>query len=84
MYRQTQTLGSSGRQIAVASSLPYQQFTRSYIKQQIHDVRVLGDAAVLAQKPRTQQLLGWYTRVVTTLDEYYRPEHECLYRKGQG
>ena len=60
------------------------QFTRSYIKQQIDYVRALGDAAVLAQPPRTQQLLGWYTRVVTSLDEYYRPENERLYRKGQG
>jgi ectoine hydroxylase-related dioxygenase (phytanoyl-CoA dioxygenase family) len=60
------------------------QFTRSYIKQQIDYVRALGDVAVLAQLPRTQQLLGWYTRVVTSLDEYYRPEDERLYRKGQG
>lgn len=60
------------------------QFTRSYIKQQIDYVRALGDAAVLQQKPRTQQLLGWYTRVVTSLDEYYRSENERLYRKGQG
>jgi ectoine hydroxylase-related dioxygenase (phytanoyl-CoA dioxygenase family) len=60
------------------------QFTRSYIKQQIDYVRALGDAVVLAQPPRTQQLLGWYTRVVTSLDEYYRPEAERLYRRGQG
>lgn len=60
------------------------QFTRSYIKQQIDYVRALGDEVVLAQAPRTQQLLGWYTRVVTSLDEYYRPEQERLYRKGQG
>jgi ectoine hydroxylase-related dioxygenase (phytanoyl-CoA dioxygenase family) len=60
------------------------QFTRSYIKQQIDYVRALGDATVLAQKPRTQQLLGWYTRVVTSLDEYYRSENERLYRKNQG
>ena len=60
------------------------QFTRSYIKQQIDYVRALGDDVVLAQLPRTQQLLGWYTRVVTSLDEYYRPENERLYRKGQG
>ena len=60
------------------------QFTRSYIKQQIDYVRALGDEVVLAQQPRTQQLLGWYTRVVTSLDEYYRPEQERLYRKGQG
>jgi ectoine hydroxylase-related dioxygenase (phytanoyl-CoA dioxygenase family) len=60
------------------------QFTRSWIKQQIDYVRALGDEAILAQAPRTQQLLGWYTRVVTSLDEYYRPTEERLYRKDQG
>lgn len=60
------------------------QFTRSYVKQQIDYVRALGDKIILPQKPRTQQLLGWYTRVVTSLDEYYKPEAERLYRKGQG
>jgi ectoine hydroxylase-related dioxygenase (phytanoyl-CoA dioxygenase family) len=61
-----------------------QQFTRSYVKQQIDYVRALGDSAVLQQQPRTQQLLGWYTRIVTSLDEYYRPSDERLYRAGQG
>jgi len=60
------------------------QFTRSYVKQQIDYVRALGDAAVAQLPPRTQQLLGWYTRVVTSLDEYYRPGPERLYRAGQG
>jgi len=60
------------------------QFRRSYIKQQVDYVRALGDAVVQAQPPRTQQLLGWYTRVVTSLDEHYRPEPERLYRSGQG
>lgn len=60
------------------------QFTRSYIKQQIDYVRALGAEAVQAQPPRTQQLLGWYTRVVTSLDEYYQPEERRLYRRGQG
>jgi ectoine hydroxylase-related dioxygenase (phytanoyl-CoA dioxygenase family) len=61
-----------------------QQFTRSYIKQQIDYVRALGEQCMLGQRPRTQQLLGYFTRVVTCLDEYYRPESERLYRKGQG
>jgi ectoine hydroxylase-related dioxygenase (phytanoyl-CoA dioxygenase family) len=61
-----------------------QQFTRSYIKQQIDYVRALGDAAILGLPARTQQLLGYYTRVVTSLDEYYRPGPERLYRSGQG
>jgi ectoine hydroxylase-related dioxygenase (phytanoyl-CoA dioxygenase family) len=61
-----------------------QQFTRSWIKQQVDYVRALGDEFVIAQRPRTQQLLGWYTRAVTSLDEYYRPPEERLYRAGQG
>jgi ectoine hydroxylase-related dioxygenase (phytanoyl-CoA dioxygenase family) len=60
------------------------QFTRSFIKQQIDYVRALGDDVVTRQPPRTQQLLGWYTRVVTSLDEYYQPEEKRLYRRGQG
>jgi ectoine hydroxylase-related dioxygenase (phytanoyl-CoA dioxygenase family) len=60
------------------------QFTRSFIKQQVDYVRALGDDVVTAQPERTQQLLGWYTRVVTSLDEYYRPAEERLYRGGQG
>ena len=60
------------------------QFTRSFIKQQMDYVRALGGEQVLAQEPRTQQLLGWYTRTPTSLDEYYRPPEERLYRSGQG
>ena len=60
------------------------QFTRSFFKQQIDYVRLLGDEAIEALPARTQQLLGWYTRVVTSLDEYYRPAHERLYRADQG
>jgi ectoine hydroxylase-related dioxygenase (phytanoyl-CoA dioxygenase family) len=60
------------------------QFTRSYIKQQIDYVRALGEGTMTSLRPRTQQLLGYYTRVVTSLDEYYHPEAERLYRKGQG
>lgn len=60
------------------------QFTRSYLKQQIDYVRALSESAILEQKPRTQQLLGYYTRVVTSLNEFYLPESERLYRRGQG
>ena len=59
-------------------------FTRSYMKQMIDYVRALGDEFVLGLPPRTQQLLGWYTRVVTGNDEYYRPPDERLYRAEQG
>jgi ectoine hydroxylase-related dioxygenase (phytanoyl-CoA dioxygenase family) len=60
------------------------QFTRSWIKPQMDYVRALGDDVVQSLPDRSQQLLGWYTRVVTTLDEYYRPTEERLYRAGQG
>ena len=60
------------------------QFTRSYIKQQIDYVRALGAEVIRGLPARTQQLLGWYSRVVSSLDEYYRPEDERLYRRGQG
>jgi ectoine hydroxylase-related dioxygenase (phytanoyl-CoA dioxygenase family) len=60
------------------------QFTRSFFKQQIDYVRALGDGVIEALPPRTQQLLGWYTRVVTSLDEYYQPAERRLYRSGQG
>jgi ectoine hydroxylase-related dioxygenase (phytanoyl-CoA dioxygenase family) len=60
------------------------QFTRSYIKQQVDYVRGLGNEVMTTLPPRTQQLLGGSTRVVTSLDEYYRPEAERLYRRGQG
>jgi len=60
------------------------QFTRSWIKQQFDYVRALGAEHVALLPARTQQLLGFYTRVVVSLDEYYRPEADRLYRKGQG
>jgi ectoine hydroxylase-related dioxygenase (phytanoyl-CoA dioxygenase family) len=61
-----------------------QQFTRSYVKQQVDYVRALGEDVVEALPDRTQQLLGWYTRVVTSLDEFYQPVEQRLYRSGQG
>ncbi len=60
------------------------QFTRSFFKQQMDYVRALGEKIILSQKPRTQQLLGFYTRVPTSLGEYYRSSGERLYRAGQG
>ncbi|MBM0740831.1 phytanoyl-CoA dioxygenase family protein [Phormidium sp. CLA17] len=60
------------------------QFTRSYFKQQVDYVRSLSSEVIMAQAPRTQQLLGYYTRLPCNPDEYYRPESERLYRSGQG
>jgi len=60
------------------------QWTRAFFKQQVDYVRALGDEFVLRQPPRTQQILGWYTRLPTSLDEYYRAPEDRLYRSGQG
>jgi ectoine hydroxylase-related dioxygenase (phytanoyl-CoA dioxygenase family) len=76
---------AAGRNISGKDRLAINhQFTRSFFKQQIDYVRALGDALILEQIPRTQQLLGWYSRVVSNLDEYYQPPDKRLYRKGQG
>jgi ectoine hydroxylase-related dioxygenase (phytanoyl-CoA dioxygenase family) len=60
------------------------QFTRSWIKQQLDYVRALGAETIEELPDRTQQLLGWYTRLPTSLDEYYQPSEKRLYRSGQG
>jgi ectoine hydroxylase-related dioxygenase (phytanoyl-CoA dioxygenase family) len=74
---------ASGRNVSGRDRLAVnQQFAPPYIKPQFDYVRALGDEKVLAQAPRTQQLLGWYARVVTSLEEYYRPPAERLYRPG--
>jgi ectoine hydroxylase-related dioxygenase (phytanoyl-CoA dioxygenase family) len=76
---------AAGRNVSGCDRLAINhQFTRSFIKQQIDYVRALGDDVVTGLPPRTQQLLGWYTRVVTSLDEYYRPSDQRLYRSDQG
>jgi ectoine hydroxylase-related dioxygenase (phytanoyl-CoA dioxygenase family) len=76
---------AAGRNMTGADRLAINhQYTRSFIKQQVDYVRALGEETVLSQPPRVQQLLGWYTRVVSSLDEYYRPPEERLYRAGQG
>ena len=60
------------------------QFTRSFVKQQIDYIRLLGLDTVSNSSERVQQMLGLFTRVVTSLDEYYQPSSKRLYRSGQG
>ena len=60
------------------------QFTRSYFKQQLDYVRGVGEEKVASFPPRTQQLLGWNTRLPCSLEEYYVPHDQRLYRAGQG
>ncbi|MEM1021387.1 MAG: phytanoyl-CoA dioxygenase family protein [Pseudomonadota bacterium] len=60
------------------------QFTCSWFKQQIDYPRALGEPAIEALPERSQQMLGYFTRVPASLDEYYRVGEARLYRSGQG
>jgi ectoine hydroxylase-related dioxygenase (phytanoyl-CoA dioxygenase family) len=60
------------------------QFTRSFFKQQMDYCRVLGEKTVQKQRPRTQQLLGWFSRPPASLEEFYVPTDQRTYRQGQG
>lgn len=60
------------------------QFTRSFLKQQIDYPRALGESFITKQTERTQQLLGWFTRVPADAEQYYVPPAERTYRAEQG
>jgi ectoine hydroxylase-related dioxygenase (phytanoyl-CoA dioxygenase family) len=60
------------------------QFTRSFFKPQIDYIRALGEETILALPPRSQQLLGYYSRVPANLDQFYQPEETRYYRRHQG
>jgi hypothetical protein len=59
------------------------QFTRPFAKPHFDHCRILGEEMVAALPERTQKFLGYYTRVPTSLDEFYVPPHERRYRSGQ-
>lgn len=60
------------------------QFTPAYIKQQLDYPRVLRDLGGSYPVERTRQLLGYWTRPPASLEEYYVPADQRLYRSGQG
>ena len=60
------------------------QWTRSFIKQQIDLVRYMGEDFCSTLDESIQASLGMHSRVATTLDEYYLPKEQRLYRAGQG
>ena len=60
------------------------QFTRSFFKQQVDYPRALGEEAIKRQLERTQQVLGWHTRVPAGMHEFYVPGELRYYRSGQG
>jgi ectoine hydroxylase-related dioxygenase (phytanoyl-CoA dioxygenase family) len=60
------------------------QFTKSYMRQQMDYPRVLPASLLDSLPERTRQLLGMYVRVPASLDEYYVPADQRLYRANQG
>jgi ectoine hydroxylase-related dioxygenase (phytanoyl-CoA dioxygenase family) len=60
------------------------QWTHHWIKQQIDLVRVLGTGSGDSFHPKVQQRLGFNSRVVASLEEYYVPPESRIYRAGQG
>lgn len=57
---------------------------RSFIKQQFDFPRTLSSDFVNKLSERGRQLLGFYTRVPVTMEEFTLPGEERLYRAGQG
>jgi hypothetical protein len=58
-------------------------WTRSCIKQQLDYVRLLGETSVAAMDDSLKQLLGYYSRTPSTLEEWYLPPERRFYRPAQ-
>jgi ectoine hydroxylase-related dioxygenase (phytanoyl-CoA dioxygenase family) len=59
------------------------QFVPHYLKQFFDYPRALGEAYGQGLSERQRQLLGWNSRIPASLDEYYRPLDQRLYKAGQ-
>ncbi len=59
-------------------------WTRPYLKQQFDYPRHLGYSYGETLSERVRQALGYNARVPASLEEWYRPAEERMYRAGQG
>ena len=59
-------------------------YTRSFIKQQIDMVRAIPAAIIEKFSPKMRRLIGYNVRVPASLEEFYLPEEQRLYKGGQG
>ena len=59
------------------------QLVRPYVKPHFDHVRALGEKTVRSLPKRTQRLLGWTTRVPTSLQDFYLEPEERLYRADE-
>ena len=57
--------------------------SKSFMKQLLDYPRALGYDKMDSFKPEIQQLLGYYSRVPASLDEWYQPEKNRFYKKNQ-
>ena len=57
--------------------------SRSFMKPLLDYPRALGYDKMETFNPKLQQLLGYYSRVPSSLDEWYQPENKRFYKKNQ-
>ena len=57
--------------------------SRSFMKPLLDYPRALGYDKMENFNPKLQQLLGYYSRVPSSLDEWYQPENKRFYKKNQ-
>jgi ectoine hydroxylase-related dioxygenase (phytanoyl-CoA dioxygenase family) len=57
---------------------------RSYMRQRFDYPRMIEPEVAAVLSPVLRRLLGFDVRVPTSLDEYYLPEEQRLYKAGQG
>jgi ectoine hydroxylase-related dioxygenase (phytanoyl-CoA dioxygenase family) len=57
---------------------------RSFMRQRFDYPRLVGEETLSHVGEVGKRFLGFYVRVPTSLDEYYLPEEQRLYRSGQG
>jgi ectoine hydroxylase-related dioxygenase (phytanoyl-CoA dioxygenase family) len=57
---------------------------RAYMRQRFDYPRLIGDQMTATLTPTLRRILGFDVRVPTSLDEYYLPEDQRLYKANQG
>ena len=57
---------------------------RSYMRQRFDYPRLIGEDLAVSLSPTLRRILGFDVRVPTSLDEYYLPEDQRLYKANQG
>jgi ectoine hydroxylase-related dioxygenase (phytanoyl-CoA dioxygenase family) len=57
---------------------------RSYMKPRMDWVRLIKPEYTANLSPQARRILGFDTRLATTMDEFFLPEQERLYKPGQG